>query len=79
MMNPAKGIVAGMLLFLHNLFHGFGISMVKAAHMISVKRLSIVLGVIFGGTVFHEPNFRVRLFGALLMFSEAAGIVLMAR
>ena len=77
--HPAKGTVAGLLFFFHILFHGFGISMAKAAYMISVKRLSIVLGVIFGGMVFHEPNFRVRLLGAVLMFSGAAGIVLMAQ
>jgi len=77
--HPAKGAVAGLLFFLHILFHGFGISMVKAAYMISVKRLSIVLGVIFGGMVFHEPNFRMRLLGAVLMFAGAAGIVLMAQ
>ena len=77
--HPVKGAVAGVLFFLHILFHGFGISMAKAAYMISVKRLSIVLGVIFGGMVFHEPNFRIRLLGALLMFAGAAGIVLMAR
>jgi drug/metabolite transporter (DMT)-like permease len=77
--HPAKGTVAGFLFFLHILFHGFGISMAKAAYMISVKRLSIVMGVIFGGLVFHEPNFRMRLLGAALMFSGAAGIVLMAR
>ena len=77
--HPAKGAVVGLLFFFHILFHGFGISMAKAAYMISVKRLSIVLGVIFGGMVFHEPNFRMRLLGAVLMFSGAAGIVLMAR
>lgn len=76
---PVKGMVAGLLFFFHIFFHGFAIAMAKAAYMISVKRLSIVLGVIFGGLVFHEPNFRVRLLGAALMFSGAAGIVLMAR
>ncbi|RJP89597.1 MAG: hypothetical protein C4518_09875 [Desulfobacteraceae bacterium] len=77
--HPAKGMVAGGLFFSHILFHGFGISLTKAAYMISIKRLSIVLGVIFGGMVFHEPNFRIRLLGAVLMFAGAAGIVLMAQ
>lgn len=77
--HPAKGAVAGLLFFFHIFFHGFAIAATKAAYMISVKRLSIVLGVIFGGLVFHEANFRTRLVGAGLMFAGAAGIVLMAR
>lgn len=78
-LRPAAGAMAGALFFLHILFHGIGISLVKAAYMVSVKRLSVVLGVILGGLFFHEPHFRIRLAGALLMFIGAAGIVLMAR
>jgi drug/metabolite transporter (DMT)-like permease len=68
---PVKGLVAGLLFYCHIFFHGFGISMTKAAYMISVKRLSIVFGVILGGLVFHEDNFLMRLVGALFMFSGA--------
>jgi len=75
---PVKGLVAGLLFYSHIFFHGYGISMTKAAYMVSVKRLSIVFGVIFGALVFGEDNFWMRLFGALLMFSGAVAIVLMA-
>ncbi len=75
---PVKGLVAGVLFYGHIFFHGFGISMTKAAYMVSVKRLSIVFGVIFGGLVFREENFPVRLLGAVLMFSGAVVILLKA-
>ncbi len=75
---PGRGVVAGMLLFAHILFHGFAISMTKAVYMISIKRLSIVFGVIYGGLFFNEENIPVRLAGALIMFSGAALILFKA-
>jgi len=75
---PFKGLAAGVLLYCHICFHGYGISMTKAAYMMSVKRLSIVFGVIFGGLVFHEENFLMRFLGAMLMFSGAVVILVMA-
>lgn len=76
---PVKGGVAGILLFFHIMFHGLAISMTKAAYMMTIKRLSIVFGVIFGGMIFHEENFSIRLIGALLMFIGAASILLIGR
>ena len=76
---PAKGAVAGLLLYLHIMFHGFAISMTKAVYMMSVKRLSILFGVVYGGVVFKEENFLIRFLGALLMFAGAGVILLMAR
>jgi drug/metabolite transporter (DMT)-like permease len=75
---PVKGLVAGVLFYGHIFFHGFGISMTKAAYMVSVKRLSIVFGVIFGALVFREENFLMRFLGAVLMFSGAVVILLKA-
>ena len=74
--DPGKGLVAGILLFLHAISHGFAISLTKAAYMISIKRLSILFGVIFGAVIFKERNIRVRLAGATLMLSGAALIIL---
>ncbi len=76
---PVKSVVAGGLLYLQVLFHGFAISMTKAVYMISVKRLSILFGVIFGGVIFKEENIPVRFVGALLMFSGAVTILLRAQ
>ena len=73
---PGKGLVAGTLLFLHAISHGFAISLTKAAYMISIKRLSILFGVIFGAVIFKERNIRFRLAGATLMLSGAALIIL---
>ena len=74
--DPGKGLVAGILLFVHAISHGFAISLTKAAYMISIKRLSILFGVIFGAVIFKERNIRVRLAGATLMLSGAALIIL---
>ena len=76
--SPLKGCVAGILLFFHILFHGFAISMTKAAYMVSVKRLSTLFGVIYGGMIFHEENIPVRFTGALFMFCGAVIILLKA-
>lgn len=71
----------GLLLFLIGacqaltaLCHFKGISMILVSYMISVKRLSLLFGVAFGGIFFHEEHIRQRLAGSLLML---AGVVLM--
>ncbi|HMA84608.1 MAG TPA: DMT family transporter [Desulfosalsimonadaceae bacterium] len=75
---PVKGAIAGILLYCHILFHGYAISLAKAAYMISVKRLSILFGVIYGGMVFGEDNIFIRFAGAFLMFLGTALILLKA-
>ncbi len=75
---PVKGACAGILLYFHIMLHGFAISMTKAVYMMSVKRLSILFGVIYGGLVFKEENFLMRFSGAVLMFVGAGVILLMA-
>ena len=77
--DPIKGIVAGCLLFLHVLLHGYAISFTKAAYMISVKRLSILFGILYGGFIFKEQNLVVRFCGAALMLSGAVLIMLKGR
>ncbi|MDP2643569.1 MAG: DMT family transporter [Desulfobacterales bacterium] len=74
--NKQKGVVAGLLFFLHLLLHSFAISLTKAAYMISIKRLSIVLGLIYGGVVFKEKNIAMRTIGALLMVTGAMMITI---
>ena len=71
-----KGLVAGILFFLQAVFHGSAISLTKAAYMISLKRLSILFGVIYGAIIFKEQNIGVRLIGAALMLSGSVLIVL---
>lgn len=74
---PLQGLVAGGLLCAHVFFHGFAISLTKAAYMISVKRLSIVVGMIYGRLIFKETAIIRRFFGAALMISGAVVISLM--
>jgi len=75
----AKGMVAGVLFFIHCLAHGFAISMVKASYMISVKRLSTLIGIIYGGVFFKEKHIAIRLAGAGLMVAGAVLITVWGR
>ncbi len=73
---PGRGALTGLLFFFHVVFHGWAVSMTKAAYMISVKRLSVLFGVVYGAVLFREENIRVRFFGALFMVSGAVLILL---
>lgn len=75
---PVQGLIAGLLFFCHILCHGWAVSMVKAAYMISVKRLSVMFSIIYGGLVFREENLLLRFCGALLMMAGAVMITLLA-
>ncbi len=71
-----KGMVAGLLFFVHALAHGFAICMVKASYMISVKRLSALIDIVYGRLFFKEKYMTVRLAGAGLMVAGAVLITL---
>ena len=73
---PAKGLAAGVLFFLHAVFHGWAVSLTKVVYMISVKRLSILIGVFFGGVFFNEKNIPIRAAGTLLMLAGAVIIMI---
>ncbi len=73
--HPLKGLTAGVLMFVQALLHGYAISIAKAAYMISIKRLSILFGVLYGGLVFKETQIPVRFSGAALMLSGAVLIL----
>ena len=75
----AKGLVAGALFFVHALSHGLAISMVKASYMISVKRLSALIGIIYGRLFFKEKYIAVRFVGACLMVTGAVLISIWGR
>jgi len=53
--------------------HMIAISLTNVAYMISVKRSSVLIGVIYGYAMFKEGNIRKRFLGAMLMF---IGIIL---
>lgn len=66
--SPVKGIIAGLLFYCHIVLHGFAVSLTKVAYMISIKRLSILFGIIYGGVFLDESNIRMRMVGASVMF-----------
>lgn len=74
--NWRKGAVAGALFFIHCLAHGFAISMVKAGYMISIKRFSVLIGVLYGGMFFKEKHIAMRLLGAAMMVAGAVVITI---
>jgi drug/metabolite transporter (DMT)-like permease len=55
--------------------HMMAISLTKVAYMISLKRTSLIMGVIYGYFFFKEKNIRERLTGALFMFTGFVMIV----
>lgn len=73
---PLKGALVGCFLFAHVVLHGFAVSMVTAAYMISVKRLSVLFGIIYGYILFKEKNIMIRLSGAFFMVAGAILIIL---
>lgn len=60
-------LLAGIFMAGAQVTHFVSLGMAPAAYMISVKRLSMVFGVILGWLMFHEENIRYRLFGASVM------------
>jgi len=52
------------------------ISLTQVAYMISVKRLSLLMGVLYGYILFKETNIKERFAGTLLMIIGFAMIIL---
>jgi len=55
------GLILGFLTALMIISHVIAISQTKAVYMISVKRLSPIFGVIYGGVLFKEEHIHLRL------------------
>jgi drug/metabolite transporter (DMT)-like permease len=70
---PIPGIIAGIFLSGMIYSHTLAISLVEAAYMLSVKRTSLLIGVLLGAFYFKEEKIRERLFGAVIMM---AGVIL---
>jgi uncharacterized membrane protein len=61
-------ILPGIFYSLMVVSHMVAMSIAKVAYVISVKRMSLLIGVFYGYLFFKEKNIRERLFGATLMF-----------
>lgn len=62
-----KAMSIGLFVALMIISHVIAISKIEAVYMISVKRLSPLFGVIYGGIFFKEEYFGIRLFATALM------------
>lgn len=60
-------IVLGIVFALAAITHYKAIALTEVSYMISVKRLSLLLGVLYGGLIFKEKNIHVRFAGASFM------------
>ncbi len=70
---PGPMVLIGLAAAAENLAHMMAIAQVEAAYMIAIKRLSLLLGVLYGAWWFGEENIRERLAGAAIM---VAGVFL---
>ncbi len=70
---PVLFLFIGILITIMIITHLSAVNLVEVAYMVSVKRLSILFGVIYGIMVFKETNIKERLLGAIVMVS---GIVM---
>jgi drug/metabolite transporter (DMT)-like permease len=71
---PAKGFIIGAVLALSIASHVYAIAMVKAAYFISVKRLSLVFGILYGWLLFSEEGIVRKLAAGLIMVAGVAVI-----
>ncbi|MCX7792926.1 MAG: DMT family transporter [Thermodesulfovibrionales bacterium] len=72
--NYKRLFLPGLFYGLMIIFHMMSLDLTKVSYMISVKRLSLLIGVIYGHIFFNERNFRERLTGTVLML---AGFVIL--
>jgi drug/metabolite transporter (DMT)-like permease len=66
---PVPFLLIGALVTIMMITHVKAINLVEVSYMISVKRLSILFGVIYGVIFFKETNVKERFLGATVMVS----------
>lgn len=69
----------GVVLVVSLIAHSYAIQLTQVAYMISVKRLSLLIGVTYGWLFFAEKDIRERFLGAALMLAGFIIIVLFGR
>ena len=72
---PVPFVFIGMLIAIMIITHLKAISLIEVSYMVSVKRLSILFGVLYGFMFFKEANIKERFLGATVMVS---GIIVIA-
>ena len=76
---PLQGMIAGGLLFAHVISHCIAISMTKTVYMISIKRFSILIGIVYGRLWFAEEQILIRFAGGLMMVIGSIVILLLGQ
>ena len=66
---PQALLLPGIFYSLMVVSHMLAMSLAKVAYVISVKRMSLLIGVFYGYLFFREENIRERFLGAVLMFA----------
>src|SRR4030067_884910 len=66
---PYSLLLPGIFYSLMVVSHMVAMSLAKVAYVISVKRMSLLIGVFYGYLFFREENIRERFLGAVLMFA----------
>jgi drug/metabolite transporter (DMT)-like permease len=74
-----QGLGIGSLYLIEALFHSLALPLVKVAYLISIKRLAILISVLYGGVFFREKQIFYRLAGACLMVAGAVVISIWGR
>lgn len=67
--SPLKGLILGAAQALMIFSHTLAISYIHAAYMVSIKRTSLLFGILYGAFWFKEEKIGERLFGASIMIS----------
>jgi drug/metabolite transporter (DMT)-like permease len=74
---PWPALVVCVTASLHLVFHFMAIDLVQAAYMISVKRLSIIIAMIYGGVFLREAKLGQHLVAGVLMEAGAVLILIL--
>lgn len=69
-------LIPGILYGVMATSHMIGISLTDVAYLISVKRLSLLIGVVYGHVLFRESGMKERIAGATIMLAGFIMIVL---
>ncbi|MFH1076876.1 MAG: DMT family transporter [Pseudomonadota bacterium] len=72
-----QGLLVGLLQLLQCVCHVSAVVMVEAIYMVAVKRISILITVIYGWAILKEVKITQRLAGSFLMFIGVVCIVLL--
>ena len=66
---PLVGLILGAIVAVEIFSHMLAVSLTNVAYMISLKRMSLLFGVVYGALLFKEEKIMERLAGAIIMIA----------